>query len=109
VTVERSAAQAIRSRIGECDPAHKSAARSGACSVGVDHKTRGFALKHASFPAAETRSATIISFPWKRKSLFARVLDAMHQSRRNQARRIVRRYRHLISLEDQPGSDGLDR
>ena len=69
----------------------------------------GFVLKHASFPAAETRSATIISFPWKRKSLFARVLDAMHQSRRNQARRIVRRYRHLISLEDQPGSDGLNR
>jgi len=54
-------------------------------------------LKHASFPAAETRSATIISFPWKRKNLFARVLDAMHQSRRNQARRIVRQYRHLIS------------
>jgi hypothetical protein len=25
------------------------------------------------------------------------VLDAMHQSRRNQARRIVRQYRHLIS------------
>jgi hypothetical protein len=97
-------AQTVRSRSLECDLAHKLAARSGACVVRVDRNSRFFMFKHASFPAAETRSATIISFPWKRKNLFARVLDAMHQSRRNQARQIVRHYRHLISHEDRPGS-----
>jgi hypothetical protein len=65
-------------------------------------------FKHASFPAAETRSATIISFPWKRKNLFARMLDALHQSRRIQARNVVRRYRHLISCGDQLGSSRGD-
>jgi hypothetical protein len=63
-------------------------------------------VKHESFSAAQVRSATVISFPWKRKGLFARMLDAMHQSRRIQARRVVRRYRHLISQDDRPGSAG---
>jgi len=68
--------------------------------------------KHESFPVAETGFAAIISFPWNRKSLFARMLDALHQSRRMQARRVVRRYRHLISYGDRLesiGSKHLDR
>jgi hypothetical protein len=53
-------------------------------------------LKHASFPAAEIKSATIISFPEKRKGFFARFLDALHQARHMQARRVLGQYRHLI-------------
>jgi hypothetical protein len=53
-------------------------------------------LKHASFPAAELKSATIIFFPERRKGFFARLLDALRHSRHMQARRVLGQYRHLI-------------
>ena len=35
----------------------------------------------------------------RRKGLFARMIVALHVSRRHQARQIARRYRHLIAEE----------
>jgi hypothetical protein len=112
VRVELLIAQAVRSQIPECDPAHNHPVRSEACFARVDHTSRVFMFTDASYSATEIRSATNISFPWKRKSLFARMLDAMHQSRRIQARRLVRGYRHLIPHDDRLGSapeSDLDR
>jgi hypothetical protein len=37
-----------------------------------------------------------------RKSLFALIVDALHQSRRLQAERALRQYRHLIDRAGQP-------
>lgn len=66
-------------------------------------------MKHASFPAVEIKSATIISFPEKRKSFFARFLEALHHSRHMQARRVLGQYRHLIDRSEQRGAlDGQE-
>jgi hypothetical protein len=37
------------------------------------------------------------SRPIRRKGLFARIVEALHGSRRLEARRVIRRYRHLIA------------
>jgi hypothetical protein len=65
-------------------------------------------LKHASFPAAEIKSATIIFFPERRRGFFARFLNALHHSRRMQARRVLGQYRHLIDRAGQRAA-GPDR
>jgi len=65
-------------------------------------------LKHASFPAAATPAATISSGSTSSSStsksifasIFASILDALHHSRRIQARRVLNQYRHLISDDD---------
>jgi hypothetical protein len=78
------------------DPGH------GAAAHGVGISNAGVStLKHASFPAAEIKSATIISFPEKRKGFFARFLDALHHMRHMQARRALGQYRHLIDRTEQ--------
>jgi len=65
---------------------------------------RSFQLKHASFPAAAIAPAATISSSSKPKSIFASIfasiLDALHHSRRIQARRVLGQYRHLISPDD---------
>ena len=73
-------------------------------------------MKHASFQAADIKSATIISFPEKRKGFFARFLDALRHSRQMQARRVLGHYRHLIdraeersALNGQEGRVHVDR
>jgi hypothetical protein len=38
-----------------------------------------------------------LGLPIKRKSVFARFLEALHVSRRRQARHLIRRHRHLIA------------
>jgi hypothetical protein len=58
-------------------------------------------VKHASFRAAEIRTATIVRFPRKkRKGFFASILGALQYSRHMQARRVLGQYRHLISDAD---------
>jgi hypothetical protein len=65
-------------------------------------------LKHASFSAAATPVATISSGSTSSgstsksifASIFASILDALHHSRRIQARRVLGQYRHLISQDD---------
>ena len=86
------------------DPGH------GAAAYGVGISNAGVStLKHASFPAAETRSATIISFPEKRKGFFARFLDTLRHSRQMQARRVLGQYRHLIDrTEARSALDGQE-
>jgi hypothetical protein len=37
----------------------------------------------------------------KRKSIFLRILEALHASRRREAKRVVRRYRHLMAQPSQ--------
>ena len=44
-----------------------------------------------------TLSPEAFGRPAKRKSLFKRILVALHQSRRRQARNIIRRYRGLLA------------
>ena len=73
-------------------------------------------MKHASFQAADLKSATIISFPERRKGFFARFLDALRHSRHMQARRVLGQYRHLIdraearaALDGQEGRFHADR
>jgi len=58
-------------------------------------------LKHASFPAAGITPVTAIPLGNKPKSFFASLLGALHDSRRLQARRVLRQYHHLISHGDQ--------
>ena len=36
-----------------------------------------------------------------RKGVFAHLLEALHRSRRHDARRVLRRYRHLIAGQEQ--------
>jgi hypothetical protein len=45
------------------------------------------------------RSATQAAFGrrTRRKSLFVRIVEALHVSRRIEARRLLRRYRHLVA------------
>jgi hypothetical protein len=57
-------------------------------------------LRYASLPTAGVRPARTAAFGGKRKSLFASffasLIAALHHSRRIQARRTLRQYRHLI-------------
>jgi hypothetical protein len=39
--------------------------------------------------------------PWKRGGFFARILEALHRSRRREAIRVLRRYRHLAAGQAQ--------
>ena len=39
--------------------------------------------------------------PTKRKGFFARLLEALHRSRRREAIRVLRRYRHLMAGQAQ--------
>jgi hypothetical protein len=47
------------------------------------------------------RPARTASFGGKLKSILASFLAALHHSRRIQARRVLRQYRHLIDQSDQ--------
>ncbi len=58
-------------------------------------------MKHAAFPTAGATPVTAVPFGDKPKSLFASLLDALHDSRRIQARRVIAQYRDLISHGDQ--------
>jgi hypothetical protein len=62
-------------------------------------------LRYASFPPAGIRPARTAAFSGKRKSLFASffasLIATLHHSRRIQARRTLRQYRHLIDQGDQ--------
>jgi hypothetical protein len=59
-------------------------------------------MRHASYPAAATapHEAAVRRHKPARSSLFASLLEALHDSRRAQVRRVLRQYRHLIA---QPG------
>jgi hypothetical protein len=62
-------------------------------------------LKHASIPSAGIKPVRTAVFGGKRKSLFtsffASFIATLHHSRRIQARRTLRQYRHLIDQGDQ--------
>lgn len=56
-------------------------------------------MRQPSYPATgifSSAAARGTRRPSRRKSLFAILLDALHESRRLQAELIVRRYQHLI-------------
>jgi hypothetical protein len=56
----------------------------------LSHEQRGaIAMRSAIQPAFGRRT--------RRKNLFARILEALHVSRRIEARRLLRRYRHLVA------------
>jgi hypothetical protein len=60
------------------------------------------ATKITSQLTSETSSQDISpSHRQNRKSLFAQIIDALHRSRRLQAERTLRQYRHLIDRADQ--------
>ncbi len=55
-------------------------------------------MRHASFSTSIDLSTPDISLNAPtRKSLFAILIEALHHSRRLQARRIIRQYRRLIA------------
>ena len=55
------------------------------------------------FASAATRGTPIIagasSRPTRRMGLLARIVEALHESRRLEARRVIHRYRHLMAEE----------
>jgi len=55
------------------------------------------------FVSAATRGPPIIASasiqPTRRKGLLARIVEALRESRRLEARRVIHRYRHLIAEE----------
>jgi hypothetical protein len=55
------------------------------------------------FASAATRGTPVIagasSGPTRRKGIIARLVEALHESRRLEARRVIHRYRHLIAEE----------
>ncbi|KJC57173.1 hypothetical protein UP10_29250 [Bradyrhizobium sp. LTSPM299] len=53
-------------------------------------------MKHVSLPAMGVTPVTLVPFGRRRKGLFASILDALHHSRQAQARRVIKRYQHLI-------------
>jgi len=58
-------------------------------------------MRHASFSTGIGSSAPAISNrTTRRKGLFASLLEALHHSRRLQARRIIRQYRHLLASSE---------
>ncbi len=56
-------------------------------------------MKHASYHMAETVSFEAVLRAQKiiRRNFFAGILAALHDSRRAQAQRVLRQYRHLIA------------
>jgi hypothetical protein len=52
-------------------------------------------------PSRRTSKDISPSRPKTRKNLFAHVIDALHHSRRLQAKQILRRYHHLIDRAGQ--------
>jgi hypothetical protein len=62
-------------------------------------------MKHFHHPAIEGASETAAALDpvSSRKSVFAHLLDALHESRRLQAARLVHHYRHL--LQQEPGHE----
>jgi hypothetical protein len=56
-------------------------------------------MKPASYHMAETVSSETIlrSRQTRRRGFFAGILAALHGSRREQAQRVLRQYRHLIA------------
>ncbi|HTC98592.1 MAG TPA: hypothetical protein VK734_12755 [Bradyrhizobium sp.] len=68
-------------------------------------------MKYASLPSVGVRPARTAAFGGKRKSLFtsffASFIAVLHHSRRIQARRTLRQYRHLIDQGDQRAARNL--
>jgi hypothetical protein len=83
----------------KCDAAHKPAREAGLSPARVDISLREFStMRHASYPNTGIDSSTptfSVQSP-RRKRLFAALLEALHHSRRLQARHVIRQYRHLI-------------
>jgi hypothetical protein len=55
-------------------------------------------MKHAQFPSISQASPSSLSYerkPSSGRSFFARLLDALHASRRLESARAIRQYRHL--------------
>jgi hypothetical protein len=69
-------------------------------------------MKHVGPVELQNMSRTPEAFgrPVKRKSIFRRLLIALHVSRRRQARNVMRSYRHLLAddILDRPPSTILD-
>ena len=69
-------------------------------------------MKHVGPIELQHMSHTPEAFgrPAKRKSIFKRLLIALHVSRRRQARNVMRSYRHLLAADilDRPPSTILD-
>jgi hypothetical protein len=60
-------------------------------------------MRHAQSVPAETISvASAFSNHQGRWKIFAAIIDALHHSRRLQAERIIRQYRHLLA-NSEPG------
>ena len=63
-------------------------------------------MRHGSYLVAATAShqGAVRDQKTKRRSIFASVLEALHDSRRLQAQHILRQYQHLIAQpkEDSP-------
>jgi len=55
-----------------------------------------------SVPAETISVASAFSSHQGRRKLFAAIIDALHHSRRLQAERIIRQYRHLLASSE-PG------
>lgn len=53
-------------------------------------------MKHFALPAAGLKPVSFVAFGRRRKSLFASIFGALHESRRLQAERVLRRHQHLI-------------
>ena len=60
-------------------------------------------LASISTSIASSTSAVSPNIP-TRKSLFSRLLDALHHSRHLQAQRVLRQYRHLIARHQPAGT-----
>ena len=64
-------------------------------------------MRHASYPypaaATASREAAARGQKASRRGIFASIVEALHDSRRLQARRILRQYRHLI-VQPEEGS-----
>ena len=65
-------------------------------------------MKHAGYIARRISllMADAVGRRMKRSSFFRRMIEALHISRRRQARQLIRRYRHLLAedLRGQPAS-----
>jgi hypothetical protein len=58
-------------------------------------------MRHALFSTSIDSSTPVISNRTaRRKGVFALVLEALHHSRRLQAERIIRQYRHLLASSE---------
>ena len=66
-------------------------------------------MRHASYPAAANASyeAAARGQKTRRRGILAVVLEALHDSRRSQAARILRQYRHLVAQPEEGGHHNL--